>query len=316
MLLSAISTLAPQMVLPKRPSIVLWLCPQFSLRMKRRIPFRNGEGAYRTLMRSSMLCTGCDQFPIKGLIETSFLDWKERLSSVIFLGGCNFRCPFCHNKELVLEHATMEDMPVEYLIATLRKYKNWIDSVVVSGGEPTINMSLFGLIGQLKSEGMHVKLDTNGSNPSILKGLVNDGLIDCVAMDVKGPLDRYSRWCGINVDTRRIRESIEFIMEGAIDYEFRMTVVPFLHQEDDVYEVASFIKDAKKFFIQEFRPDSTLNPAYAKMQPFSSDKMTRIRTNVAEIMTRDEGVCETSMRKYGAVREKTDPVMQGESLIG
>lgn len=264
-----------------------------------------------------MSCTGCDLIPIKGLIETSFLDWKERLSSVIFLGGCNFRCPFCHNKELVLEHAAMENMPVEYLIATLRKYKNWIDSVVVSGGEPTINMGLFGFIGQLKSEGMRVKLDTNGSNPSMLKGLVNDGLIDCVAMDVKGPLDRYSRWCGINVDVNRIRESIEFIMEGAIDYEFRMTVVPFLHQEDDVYEVASFIKDAKKFFIQEFRPDSTLNPAYAKIQPFSPDKMAKIRTNVIEMMVRDEGICEAPMYKiYSAAGEKTDQRMQGESLIG
>jgi pyruvate formate lyase activating enzyme len=267
------------------------------------------------LMRSSMSCTGCDQLPIKGLIETSFLDWKERLSSVIFLGGCNFRCPFCHNKELVLEHTAMENMPVEYLISILRKYKNWIDSVVVSGGEPTINTGLFGLIGQLKSEGMHVKLDTNGSNPSMLKGLVNDGLIDCVAMDVKGPLDRYSRWCGINVDTNRIRESIEFIMEGTIDYEFRMTVVPFLHQEEDVYEVASFIKDAKKFFIQEFRPDSTLNPAYSKIQPFSPDKMAKIRTNVIEMMARDEELCAAPMYTYGAGR-KADSCMKEESLIG
>ncbi len=86
--------------------------------------------------------------------------------------------------------------------------------MLVTGGEPTINMSLFGLIGQLKSEKMRVKLDTNGSNPQMLKGLVNDGLIDYVAMDVKGPLDRYSRWCGINVDAKRIQESIEFIMEG------------------------------------------------------------------------------------------------------
>ena len=143
--------------------------------------------------------------PVKGFIETSFLDWKECLSSVIFLGGCNFRCPYCHNKELVLNHAAMEDIPMEYIIASLRKYKKWVDRVVITGGEPTINMSLFGLIGQLKSEKMHIKLDTNGSNPQILKGLVNDGLIDYVAMDVKGPIDRYSRWCwcqcGYKTDT-------------------------------------------------------------------------------------------------------------------
>jgi pyruvate formate lyase activating enzyme len=244
--------------------------------------------------------------PIKGLIETSFLDWKEHLSSVIFLGGCNFRCPYCHNKDLVIGHAAMEDMPMEYVIAHLRKYKNWIDRVVVTGGEPTINMNLFGLIGQLKSEGMLVKLDTNGSNPSVLKGLVNDGLIDYVAMDVKGPLDRYSRWCGVNVDTKQIRESIDFILEGNVDYEFRMTVVPFLHREEDIYDVASFIRNAKKFFIQGFRPENTLNSAYAGIKPFSLDKMASVRTNVAEIITKGDQVREAPIRKYGAVNQKAD----------
>jgi pyruvate formate lyase activating enzyme len=244
--------------------------------------------------------------PVKGFIETSFLDWKERLSSVIFLGGCNFRCPYCHNKELVLNHTAMEDIPMEYIIASLRKYKNWVDRVVITGGEPTISMSLFGLIGQLKSEKMRIKLDTNGSNPQILKGLVNDGLIDYVAMDVKGPIDRYSRWCGINVDTRRVRESIEFLLEGSIDYEFRMTLVPFLHREDDVYEVASFVQKAKKFFIQEFRPECTLNPAYMRIQPFSPDKIERIRTTVAEIMAIDDQVCETPKKKFGVVSRTAD----------
>src|SRR5512133_3402384 len=194
-----------------------------------------------------MLSAQCS-FPIKGLIETSFLDWKGSLSSVVFLGGCNFRCPFCHNKDLVLDHASMEDMPMEYLLAVLRKYRQWVNKVVVTGGEPTINGNLFRFIGQLKGEGMQVKLDTNGSNPAMLKSLVNDGLIDCVAMDVKGPIDRYSRWCGTNVDSGRIRESIEFIQEAVDDYEFRMTVVPFLHREEDVYDVASYIRNAKKFF--------------------------------------------------------------------
>jgi pyruvate formate lyase activating enzyme len=262
-----------------------------------------------------MLCTAHNP-PIKGFIETSFLDWKERLSSVIFLGGCNFRCPYCHNRDLVLNHADMGDIPMEYIIASLRKYKKWVDRVVITGGEPTINMSLFDLIGQLKSEKMLIKLDTNGSNPSILKGLVNDGLIDYVAMDVKGPIDRYSRWCGINVDTKRIRESIEFIMEGNIDYEFRMTVVPFLHREDDVYEVASFIQKAKKFFIQEFRPDCTLSPAYARIRPFSPDKMERIRTNVTEIMSINDQVCETPKQKFGAVSRKADMSTHDQPYTG
>jgi len=244
--------------------------------------------------------------PIKGFIDTSFLDWKECLSSVIFLGGCNFRCPYCHNKDLVINHEAMEDIPMEFIVATLRKYKKWVDKVVITGGEPTISMSLFGLIGQLKSENMRIKLDTNGSNPQILKGLVNDGLIDYVAMDVKGPIDRYSRWCGANVDTKRIQESIEFLLEGNIDYEFRMTVVPFLHREDDIYEVASFVKKAKKFFIQEFRPGCTLSLAYTNMQPFSKDKIEKIRANVTGIMMEDSQVCETPKQKFGVVGRQDD----------
>src|SRR5512145_2913144 len=226
---------APLMVLPKLLFTVSCRCLRLSLKMKQRTPFRNGGEACPTSMRSLMLSTA-REYPIKGFIETSFLDWKECLSSVIFLGGCNFRCPFCHNKDLVLDHITMENIPMEYIIASIRKYKHWVEGVVVTGGEPTINLDIFSLLGQLKSEKMRIKLDSNGSNPQVLKGLVNDGLVDYVAMDVKGPIDRYSRWCGINVDTRRIRESIEFILEGNVDYEFRMTVVPFLHREEDVYE--------------------------------------------------------------------------------
>ena len=104
----------------------------------------------------------------------------------------------------------MEDIPMEYLLPPSGNTDSGLTGSLVTGGEPTISVSLFGLIGQLKGEGMRVKLDTNGSNPPVLKGLVNDGLIDYVAMDVKGPVDRYSRWCGVNVDTGRIRESIDF----------------------------------------------------------------------------------------------------------
>ncbi len=229
---------------------------------------------------------------VKGFIETSFVDWKGNLSSVLFLGGCNFRCPFCHNKDLVLNPAGFEDMPIEYIIATLRKYRDWVDKVVVTGGEPTLHMKLFGLIGLLKTEGMKVKLDTNGSNPSVVKGLVNDGLIDSISMDVKGPLDRYSRWCGINVDTRKVEESIEFIRECGIDYLFRMTVVPFFHREEDVYSVARYLRGAKDFVVQAFRPDVTLNAAFSRIRPFSPEKMAQIKANVSDIMLSEAGAVE------------------------
>ncbi|MHB8111312.1 MAG: anaerobic ribonucleoside-triphosphate reductase activating protein [Syntrophorhabdaceae bacterium] len=222
---------------------------------------------------------------IKGFIETSFVDWKGHLASVAFLGGCNFRCPFCHNPDLVLDPNGLDDLPLEYIIATIRKYRaHWIDNIVITGGEPTIHKNLYGLIGLLKSEGMSIKLDTNGSNPLVIKGLVNDGLIDCVAMDVKGPIDRYSRWSGVNIDEDKIRESIDFIRDCGIDYYFRMTVVPLMHTEEDVYDVAKYLTGAHDLVIQTFRPDTTLNPAFERIKPYMADKMSQIKANVADIM--------------------------------
>jgi pyruvate formate lyase activating enzyme len=182
----------------------------------------------------------------------------------------------------------MEEIPLEHVILTLRKYKKWLDRIVITGGEPTIHKSLFYIIGQIRAEGVKVKLDTNGSSPFMLKGLVNDGLIDYIAMDVKGPVDRYKRWCGVDINTKTIEESIQFILEGTVEYEFRMTVVPFLHREDDVYEAAEYIRHAKRFTIQEFRPHNTLDPSYANIKPFSPDKVTKIRENVARIMAGGE----------------------------
>jgi pyruvate formate lyase activating enzyme len=221
---------------------------------------------------------------IKGFIETSFIDWKKQLSSVIFTGGCNFRCPYCHNSGLVVNPGKLEDIPLDYIFLTLKKFKNWVDRIVITGGEPTIHKGLFYLAGQLKSMGMKIKLDTNGSNPSAVKGLVSEGLVDYIAMDMKGPVKKYRRWCGVDVDPQRIEESIDYILEGNVDYEFRMTVVPFLHREEDVYEAAERIGTAARFFIQEFRPAPTLDPSYAHIKPFLPAKMAHIRENVAQIL--------------------------------
>jgi pyruvate formate lyase activating enzyme len=230
-----------------------------------------------------MSCTQ-PKIHIKGFRETSFIDWKGHLSSVIFLGGCNLRCPFCHNSDLVLKPNELPDIPVEYVTLTLRKYRKWVDHVVVSGGEPTINEQLYNFLWLLKSEGIKVKLDTNGTSPSILKGLASEGLVDYFAMDFKGPLEGYHRWCGTEVPRERIAESARFIMEGSIDYEFRMTVVPFLHKEEDVYETARYLKHAKRFFVQEFRPVDTLDPSFSTIRPFTPETMRRITRNAQQCL--------------------------------
>jgi pyruvate formate lyase activating enzyme len=223
-------------------------------------------------------------FQIKGFIETSFLDWKDHLSSVLFTGGCNFRCPFCHNSDLVLRHHQLTDIPDEQVFGHLRKFRKWIDRVVITGGEPTLQKGLAAFVQRLKQEGFKVKLDTNGSKPEVVKELVNAGLIDYIAMDIKGPASGYDRWCGTTVNRDKIEESIDFLRGGLIEHEFRMTVVPFLHKEADVYEAVARIRTDKRFFVQDFVPRNTLNPAFAHIRPFSPDRMVKIRQKVEGII--------------------------------
>jgi pyruvate formate lyase activating enzyme len=224
------------------------------------------------------------KFPIKGFIETSFLDWKDHLSSVLFTGGCNFRCPFCHNSDLVLKHHELPDITEEQVFDHFRKFRKWIDRVVITGGEPTLQKGLRAFVLRLKEQGLRVKLDTNGSHPEVIRELVAADLIDYIAMDIKGPMSFYERWCGTAVNRDKIEESIQFIKEGRIDHEFRMTVVPFLHKEADVYEAASRVGGAKRFVVQDFVPRNTLNPAFAHVRPFSPDRMEKIRQNAAGII--------------------------------
>jgi pyruvate formate lyase activating enzyme len=221
--------------------------------------------------------------PVKGLIDTSFIDWKGCLSTVAFTAGCNFRCPFCHNGDLVAGSDSLANVPLSFVIAHFRRYKDWLDRLVVTGGEPTIHPALEPFLERMKGIGIKIKLDTNGSNPDLLQRLVAKGLVDFIAMDVKGPLKDYDRWCGTPVRKGRIEESIAFIRQGSVDYEFRMTVVPFFHKERDVYEVAAYLQGAARFYIQEFRPTRTLNPAFAHIRPFSPDTLTRIKRNAAEL---------------------------------
>ena len=194
------------------------------------------------------------------------------------------RCPFCHNTGLVLRPQLLRDVPFGHIFGRLEKFRKWVDRVVITGGEPTLQKGLPDAIRALKDRGLKIKLDTNGSRPEVIRGLVAEGMIDYIAMDVKGPLESYDRWCGVSVDKRAIRESIDFILEGHVEYEFRMTLVPFLHKEHDVYRVAEEIMPARRFFIQDFVPRDTLNPKYAGIRPFPPEKMKSIRDAVRTIL--------------------------------
>jgi pyruvate formate lyase activating enzyme len=178
----------------------------------------------------------------------------------------------------------MVDVPFDRVLGRLQKFRKWIEHVVVTGGEPTLQQGLPSAISMLKRRGLKVKLDTNGSRPRVLKALVTAGMIDYVAMDIKGPLDGYDRWCGVRVKKEAIRESIDFLLQGNVEYEFRMTLVPFLHREHDAYRAAEEIASARRFFLQDFVPRDTLDPKYATVQPFSPEKMKSIRESVRTII--------------------------------
>ncbi len=228
--------------------------------------------------------------PIKGLIETSFLDWKGKMCSTIFLANCNFRCPFCHNYELVLTPNKLQTWPFSEVINKLKGLKPWIDAVCITGGEPTCYEDIKELIKLLKDEGFLVKLDTNGYRPSVLKELLDEGLLDFISMDVKTVLDeeKYSICVGKKIDIERIKTSIELIKKSGIEHEFRMTVLPRLHPPDLIRDWAKALKgDNSKLTIQRFSPERTLDPAFSKEIPYDEKEFNELKKEVRAIELED-----------------------------
>ena len=221
---------------------------------------------------------------IKGFIETSLIDWDGYISAVIFLGRCNFECPFCHDYELLTGKGPT--IPFESIEEMLLGQKGWVDGVVVTGGEPTSERRIVALLERLKSLDLQVKLDTNGSNPEVLRGLIGSGLVDYVAMDIKTslsgePVDsagtiKYDLAAGRTVDIDAIEESIELLLEGEIDYEFRTTVVPTIVGRHDVENIARRIAGARRYFLQPFEPSHARSPLLRKVHPYAPTEMSEM----------------------------------------
>ncbi|MGC9022027.1 MAG: anaerobic ribonucleoside-triphosphate reductase activating protein, partial [Dissulfurimicrobium sp.] len=205
---------------------------------------------------------------------------RGRLCAVVFLGGCNFRCPFCHNGALVLNHRDMPSMSFDSVLSRLERLKPWVEAICVTGGEPTTNKGLDRFLRALKASGFSIKLDTNGYLPEILGRIIEEGLVDYVAMDVKtilraGP---YSNCTGVFVDIGRIKDSIGILKESTIFHEFRMTVLPRFHSSDLVHEWAADlylgVGSVRKGFLrlQRFSPGDTLDPAFRNETPFTEEE--------------------------------------------
>ena len=191
---------------------------------------------------------------IKGLQKTTLLDYPEKLACTIFTAGCNFRCPFCHNASLVLRSGEVEEIPEKDLLSYLEKRGGLLDGVCITGGEPLFNPDIEELIVKIRSYGLLVKLDTNGAFPDRLESLLDKGLIDYVAMDVKNSDKKYGETVGLgeSFDISAVNRSIDIIMKKAPDYEFRTTVVRELHELEDLLSIARKLKDTKKYFLQKY----------------------------------------------------------------
>jgi pyruvate formate lyase activating enzyme len=219
---------------------------------------------------------------IKGFLETSFIDWPGRTCAMFFLGGCNLRCPFCHNHQLVLEAQEMETLVADDLLARLSPWKKWLGGICVSGGEPTLDPELPDLLRRMRVAGWPVKLDTNGTRPEVLGEVLAAGLVDAVAMDVKAPLvqKKYDRCAGVAVDLEAIRASIGLLRRSGVAHQFRMTVVPALHSEADIVLWAATLEGSRRT-LQNFNPVTTLDSSLEAGRGFSPDVFENMQRLVA-----------------------------------
>lgn len=191
---------------------------------------------------------------IVGLMKTTLLDYPDKVASTIFTGGCNFRCPYCHNGDLVLDFANMEPYSEEEIFEHLNKRKNTLNGVCITGGEPTLQPDLPEFIKKVKDLGLLVKLDSNGTNPDMLRKLLDNKLLDYIAMDIKHCKERYNEVaCMKNYNIKPIEESVSLLMNSDIDYEFRTTVTRELHDINDFAKIGEWIAGAKAYYLQPYK---------------------------------------------------------------
>ena len=210
----------------------------------------------------------------KGFIETSFVDWDGKISSVLFTGGCNFRCPFCYNSSLVLTPGEVDDYPNEEILKFLGEHSDFIDGVAITGGEPTMHgEELIEFCRDMKKRGFLVKMDTNGTNPDVVQQMLDEKLLDFVAMDFKGPWEKYKEYAGVDADIEKIQKTFDIIKHSGIDYEFRTTLVPTLHSKGDIVGMAQYVRDAN-WVLQKFQPmGECINPEFSKIKKLFDEDM-------------------------------------------
>lgn len=213
---------------------------------------------------------------ISGFQKLTLIDYPGHIAALVFTTGCNMRCAFCYNAEMVLPEkiaAYQHFIPEKEIFKILEKRKGFLEGLVISGGEPTLQSDLQNFIIKAKNLGLKIKLDTNGLRPSVLEKLLQEKLLDFVAMDIKSSLETYSKVAGVPIDTKKIQNSIKLIMKSGIDYEFRSTIVPKFHDAEEVEKMARLIRGARHYALQRFMPSDTLDPAMGQEKSYSESTM-------------------------------------------
>jgi pyruvate formate lyase activating enzyme len=223
---------------------------------------------------------------IKGLQKTCLVDFEPYMAATVFLGGCNFRCGFCHNPDLVISTKETDDLNEQEFFDFLDERKKWLDGVCITGGEPCLYEDIPIFINKIKEKGLLVKLDTNGSNPQLIEKLLRLKLLDYIAMDIKTKFENYDEVCNVKVDIEKIKQSIQIIKDSKIDYEFRTTVIPNFITKEDIIEIAKQIKGAKKYTIQNFsNKNNMINNDFKTNSQYKKEELDDMKKGISKLIT-------------------------------
>lgn len=221
----------------------------------------------------------------RGWQKNSLNEWPGKICSVVWVSGCNFRCPFCYNPDLVLHPEKLPKIEESEVIDYLKENKDMLDGVAITGGEPLIQNKeeLVGFIKKVKELGLQFAVETNGTNPEMIEFLIKNQLVDYFAMDVKAPLEqeKYNQLTGVQVDLKKIKKSIKIIIDADVDSEFRTTVVPGLLNQEDILKITDYIKEGKGYYLQKFQPKETVGDV-PKVEVYSDEWFEELKSKVAK----------------------------------
>lgn len=227
---------------------------------------------------------------IKAVTPSSLIEYPDHIADVVYVGGCNFRCPYCYNVELVLRPERLPDLDSAQVLGRLAERRGFVDGVVVTGGEPTLQDGLVEFMQEARRLGFAVKLDTNGSHPRVLERCLSTRVVDYVAMDVKSSLTKYEQVSGVHSEPEQLLASIRLILAAQIEHEFRTTVVPTLVEFEDVRAIVQLISGARRYFLQCFRPGETVSWTCENAKPAPLPGLVRRMAGYAALYIPEVGI--------------------------